>query len=221
MERVLIVGGSGMVGTQLQKMFLDCGYVVAVLGRSSSNISNVKTYLWNVESKTIDEAAITTADYIINLAGAGIVDTRWTAKRKEQLIDSRVDSTQFLLQTIIKTNAKPKVFVAASAIGYYGNSTTERQFVEEDLPSNDFLGNCCKLWEEASQKVMEMGVKRVVLRIGVVLAHNGGMLEKVKPLFNWGLGSAIGNGKQAISWIHIDDLCACFIKAIEQMKDFQ
>ena len=215
MDKVLLVGGSGMVGKQLQKKLLARGYTVLILGRSESKSENVKSYLWNIATKKIDEEAIKSADYIINLAGAGIADRRWTASRKKEIVSSRVGATNLLIQTIIKTKTNPKAFISASAIGYYGALTSDKIFTEDDLPSNDFLSHCCQLWEQSSNKIEDLSIRRVVLRIGVVLSEKGGALSKIKAPFRLGLGSAIGSGKQYIPWVHIDDLCECFIKAIE------
>ncbi|MDG1477876.1 MAG: TIGR01777 family oxidoreductase [Vicingaceae bacterium] len=215
MKRVLIAGGSGMVGTQLKTKLLEKGYKVSILGRSSSKLDNVNSYLWNIHAKTIDEKAITSADYIINLAGAGIADSRWTTSRKEIIISSRVDSTELLIHTIKKTKSTPKVFISASAVGYYGATTSDKIFNEEDLPGNDFLSKSCQLWEDSSKKNENKNIRQVTLRIGIVLSDKGGALVKMITPFKFGLGSAIATGKQYMPWIHIDDLCNIFIKAIE------
>ena len=117
MEKLLIVGGSGMVGNQLQKKLTNRGYSVSILGRTKHKLLNVKSYIWDVKQKTIDEEAIKSADFIVNLAGAGIADGRWTDSRKETILSSRVDSTKLLIQPLIKTDSKPKAYVAASAVG--------------------------------------------------------------------------------------------------------
>ena len=218
MDRVLIVGGSGMVGAQLQKKLIERGYSVSILGRSKSKVDINCFFKWNIETKTIDEEAITSADYIINLAGAGIAAKRWTNARKKEIISSRVDSTKFLVETIKKTNSKPKAFISASAIGYYGAITSDKIFNENDSQSEDFLGTCCQAWEDASKEIVELNVRRTIIRIGIVLSNNGGALTKMLPPFKFGFGSAIATGKQYMPWIHIDDLCEVFIKAIEDSK---
>jgi len=215
MKRVLIAGGSGMVGTQLKTKLLEKGYKVSILGRSPSKSDNINSYLWNITTKTINEKAITTADYIINLTGAGIAESRWTASRKETIISSRVDSTELLIHTIKKTQSTPKAFISASAVGYYGATTSDKIFTEEDLPGNDFLSKSCQLWEGSSKKNENKNIRQVILRIGIVLSDKGGALAKITTPFKFGLGSAIATGKQYMPWIHIDDLCNIFIKAIE------
>lgn len=218
MKRVLIAGGSGLIGSQLQTKLLTKGYIVSILGRSKPKIENVNSVLWDIKSKTIDEKAITSADYIINLAGAGIANSRWTTSRKETIISSRVDSTELLIQTIIKTKSTPKAFISASAIGYYGAITSDKIFTEEDSPGNDFLSTSCKLWENSSKQLKELNIKRTIIRVGVVLSNKGGALSKMITSFKYGLGSAIASGKQYMPWIHIDDLCEIFIKAIEDKE---
>lgn len=216
MEKILIVGGSGLLGKSLQKKLIEKGFEVMTLGRLGSIKSNVFT--WDLTKKTIQKEAVTSADYIINLAGAGIGERRWTVSRKKTLIDSRVESTKFLIQTIIQTKSTPKAYIAASAVGYYGGITTNKTYTESDLPSKDFLGECTSKWEESSTKIEEINVRRVIFRIGVVLSRSGGALFKLLPPFKLGLGAAIGTGKQYFPWIHIDDLCNGFIYAIENSK---
>jgi uncharacterized protein (TIGR01777 family) len=218
MEKVLIVGGSGMVGNQLQKKLINRGYSVAILGRAKHKLPEVKSYIWDIKQKTIDEEAIKTADYIVNLAGAGIADARWTDSRKETILSSRVDSTTLLIQTLIKTNSKPKAYISASAVGYYGAITSQKIYTEEDLPSADFLSTTCQSWENSSNPILDLKIRRVLIRIGVVLSNKGGALAKLKIPFKFGLGSAVASGQQYIPWIHIDDLCESFIKAIEDSK---
>lgn len=218
MDNVLLVGGSGLVGRQLQKHLTSKGYSVSILGRSISKLENVNSYSWNISSKTIDEKAITSADYILNLSGAGIADKRWSNSRKKIIISSRVDSTKLLIETIKKTNSKPKAFISASAIGYYGSTNSDKIFKENDLPSNDFLGNCCKSWEDSTNEVKTLGIRRTIIRIGIVLSRNGGALTKMITPYKYGFGSAIANGKQYMPWIHINDLCEIFITAIENKE---
>jgi uncharacterized protein (TIGR01777 family) len=218
MEKVLLVGGNGLVGTQLRKKLITKGYSVSILGRSKSILENVESYLWDVDSKKIDEKAITSTDYIINLAGAGIADNRWTDSRKKIIISSRVDSTKLLVETIKKTNSTPKAFISASAVGYYGAITSDKILSENDIPSGDFLSNCCQLWENSSKDLEALNIRRVIIRVGIVLSNKGGALTKMTPPFKLGFGSAIASGKQYIPWIHIDDLCEIFIKAIENQK---
>lgn len=213
METVLIAGGSGMLGIHLKNKLIKKGYQVNVLGRANSEDSTFFT--WNLERKEIDLEAITSANYIINLAGAGITDKRWSKFRKNLLISSRVDSTQLLMDSIVKTKATPKAFISASGVGYYGGFTSDKIFVESDSAANDFLGDCCVKWEQATFKNAPTNVRKVVLRIGVVLTQKSGALAKIAFPFRFGLGANLATGKQYFPWIHIDDLCNGFVYAIE------
>jgi len=218
MENVLLVGGSGLVGRQLRKKLILKGYSVSILGRSKSKLENVDSYLWDINSKTIDKNSITSADYIINLAGAGIADKRWSKTRKKIIISSRVDSTKLLVETIKKTTSTPKAFISASAVGFYGAITSDIILSEDDLPSDDFLSNCCQLWENSSKEIEALNIRRVIIRVGIVLSNKGGALTKMTLPFKLGLGSALASGNQYMPWIHIDDLCEIFIKAIEDQE---
>lgn len=213
METVLITG-KGLVANYLGAQLLAQGYHVKYLSRTASD----QTYTWNIDKGYIDENAISFADYIIHLAGANISEKRWTAKRKKEIIDSRTKSTQLIFKEVKKQNKKLKAFISASAVGYYGAITSDKIFKEDDPPANDFLGEVCNQWEQAADNFKSLGIRTVKVRIGVVLTEQGGALEKMIPPVKMGIGSAIGAGKQYLPWIHIDDLCSIFIKALEDVK---
>lgn len=215
MESVLITGGKGLVGKHLSKKLLDDGYSVSFLTRTNHKISSEKVYTWNYQKNELDNKAIEKADYIIHLAGANIGEKRWTKSRKKLLVDSRVKTTQLLFENIKKKNKKLKAFISASAIGYYGTITSERLFTETDLPATDFLGSTCKQWEEKAENFDELKIRTVKIRTGVVLTKKGGALAKMITPIKLGIGSAIGTGNQYLPWIHIDDLCNIYLKAIE------
>ena len=224
METVLITGGTGLVGTRLTELLQQKKYKVTHLSRSKKNENNVITYTWDIKKATIEEEAITTANYIVHLTGAGIADKRWTTKRKKEIIDSRVKSANLLFEKI-KTLGHPlKAFISASAVGYYGAVTSEKIFTESDPPANDYLGETCRLWEAAADQIGQTGtvtgrtIRTVKLRTGVVLSDKGGVLEKMMQPIRYFLGAPLGNGKQYMPWIHIDDLCRIYIKAIEDEK---
>ena len=221
MTTILISGGTGLVGGHLCKKLKDKGYNVAILSRASrQDIIDIPTYFWNIDKNEIDKEAIEAADYIIHLAGVNIGEKRWTTKRKQIIIDSRVKSGQLLFYKIKETKSKLKAFITASAIGYYGTITTNKIFSETNPPSNDFLGETCRQWEQSADCFETLGIRTVKIRTGVVLTKKGGVLAKMITPVKLGIGSAIGNGKQYLPWIHIDDLCGIYIKAIEdaQMK---
>ena len=181
-------------------------------------MEGVQVYLWNLDENIIPKEAIETADYIIHLAGENIGDKRWTAKRKKLIVESRVKSSLLIYNKVKEYNKNIVVFIAASAIGYYGIKTTEKIFYEEDSPANDFLGNTCTQWEQSSIKFKQLNIRTVILRTGVVLAKNKGALSKMIIPVRMGVGSAMGTGNQYIPWIHIDDLCNLYIKAIKDPK---
>jgi uncharacterized protein (TIGR01777 family) len=218
MERVLITGGTGLIGRCLSKKLLKKGYAVSVLSRTKKTSDSIQFYCWDVENQTIDKESLLNVDYIIHLAGAGVADKRWTNKRKKEIIDSRINSTKLLLKSIDKENSKIKAFISASGVNYYGTITSEKIFIENDSFADDFLGKVCELWEKSANKFTNFGIRVVKLRTGVVLAKNGGALEKLVKPIKLGLGSAIGSGKQYMPWIHIDDLCEMYIHSIENTK---
>ncbi|SMO35750.1 TIGR01777 family oxidoreductase [Solitalea koreensis] len=216
MSSVLISGGSGLVGHRLTELLSARGYSVSWLSRSSTTQTSIpiNTYKWNVEEQTIDPKSISEVDYIINLAGAGIADKRWTESRKKVILESRTNSVNLLRKTLAVTPNNVKAFISASAIGYYGERG-DQSMNENDTPANDFLGNCCVEWERAVDEIDKLNIRTVKVRTGVVLSLEGGALPKMAQPIKLGLGAALGNGHQWMSWIHIDDLCNIYIKAIE------
>ena len=218
MAKVLITGGTGLVGKHLSEKLKEKGYSVVILSRKKNVDAEISTYSWDLEKKEIEAGALDSVDYIINLAGANIGEKRWTAKRKKQIIDSRIKSSGLIYDNIKPNKIKPKAFISASAIGYYGAIISEKAFYETDLPASDFLGETCRLWEQSADKFENSGMRVVKIRTGVVLAEKGGVLSKMIVPVKLGFGSAIGSGKQYMPWIHIDDLCSIYIKAIEDIQ---
>lgn len=218
MTTVLITGGTGLVGRHLCKRLQEKGYHVTILSRTRKKIKAISVYTWNVDKNEIEKKALDTADYIIHLAGTNIGDLRWTRSRKQLIIDSRVKTTDLIFNKIKEQNKNLKAFISASAIGYYGTITSDKIFKETDLPANDFLGDTCNRWEQIADKFKELKVRTVKIRTGVVLTENKGVLSKMIKPVKMGIGSAIGTGKQYIPWIHIDDLCGIYIKAIQDNK---
>lgn len=215
MPTILIAGGTGLLGSRLSQMLKEKNYTVLHLSRKKDLSARFPAYRWDLKNGYIEDEAIEKADYIINLAGAGVADRRWTAARKQLIIDSRVDST-LLLKTYIERKKSPlKAYVSASAVGFYGNRGD--QLMKESDPAGDrgFLAESVRIWEEAIKRVSETGVRTVALRIGIVLSTQGGALEKILLPFHFFNGAYFGTGQQWMSWIHIDDLCRMFIEAIE------
>lgn len=215
MATVLLTGGNGLVGKHLCKQLLKKGYDVAILSRKGNDQSSIPTYGWNLEKMEIDQRAIDSTDYIIHLAGENIGEKRWTAKRKQQIVDSRVKTCNLLFEKIKEQKKDLRAFISASAVGYYGMLTSNHIFTETDPPSDDFLGDTCHKWEQSANRFREAGIRTVTIRTAVVLTDRGGALSRMLTLAKIGLGSAMGSGRQYLPWIHVDDLCAIYIKAIE------
>jgi len=210
----LITGGSGLIGRRLSFLLKSRGYEVRILSRSNNPKNSYKTFVWNISEKTINDSAFEDLNHIIHLAGAGIADKRWSEKRKKEIIASRVASTNLLYNTVKRLKTPLDSFISASATGYYGAITSETIFEEKDKPAKDFLGKVCSLWEDSIFQFNEIKIRTVALRTGIVLSKDGGALKKMKtPII-----TSLGNGKQYMPWIHIDDLCELYIKAIEDQE---
>ncbi|MEI9934039.1 MAG: TIGR01777 family oxidoreductase [Ferruginibacter sp.] len=222
METVLITGGSGLVGKALTKHLIEKGYKVIVLTRSIGRKAtiqggqSVEYAHWDIAKKTIDIKAVQSADYIVHLAGVGVMEKPWTDTFKKEIIASRAESARLIRRTLQKNSNKVKAVISASAIGWYGaDSNPVKPFVETDPADKSFLGETCRLWEENVDRVQQLGKRLVKLRLGIILSNDGGaMIEFKKPL-KLGVAGIIGNGKQIISWIHIEDVCRLFTAAIE------
>ena len=218
MATVLISGGTGMVGKALSKLLTTKGFKVIVLSRqipvsekqANSNISFAK---WDVKKQEMDIAALQQADYIIHLAGAGVMDKKWTAEYKKEIVSSRVDSAALIVNSLKNNGNKVKAVISASAIGWYNSA--ENIHTEDEAADENFLGNTCKLWEESMEPVTKLNKRLVKLRIGIVLSKDGGALKEFITPVKLGIAAILGSGKQMISWIHISDLCRMFLFAIE------
>ena len=218
MATVLITGGKGLIGNHLCKRLQEKGYEIALLSRTRSRDEPIPTYLWDIDKYEIEKEAIADADYIVHLAGTSIGGKRWTAKRKRQIVESRIKTGQLIFHETKNQQGNLKAFISSSAIGYYGSETSDRVFTETDPPGEDFLGRTCRDWEHAADRFNDLGIRSVKIRTGVVLTRRGGVLQKMLIPMKTGVGSAIGTGKQYMPWIHIDDLCDIYIKAIEDVQ---
>jgi uncharacterized protein (TIGR01777 family) len=212
---VLITGGSGLIGSVLSEMLLAEGHQVSLLSRSGMKGTSLPVYTWNSEKVEIPPEALEATDCIIHLAGANIGKKRWTAKRRQEILDSRTRPVHLLFARIKEQNIKLKTFISSSAIGFYGLSSSEKIYTEKDPPASDFLGQVCSQWEQAAEQFAELGARIVQLRTGVVLTRQGGALTRMLTPVKLGLGSALGSGRQYLPWIHVDDLCRIYIKAME------
>ena len=211
MKNVLITGGTGLIGKRLSHLLKSKGYQVRILSRKKINNNSDQIFTWNIKKNYIDQNAFKNLDHIIHLAGAGIANKKWTHKRKKEIIDSRVISTQLLYNTVKELKVPLKTFISASAIGYYGSITSETIFKETDQAAGDFLGKVCKRWEQSIFQFKKLTIRTIALRTGIVLSKNGGALKKITtPII-----APLGNGKQYMPWIHIDDLCRLYMQALE------
>ena len=220
MQTVLITGGTGMIGQALAKQLIANGYDVIILSRNPKRSSRPHlTYAkWNIEKGEIDEYALVNTNIIVHLAGEGVADKRWSDKRKQAIVDSRVKSGNLLVKALSENKHQVKTFIAASAIGWYGPDTAkslEEGFVETDPADDSYLGNTCKLWEQSTEAIGGMGIRLVRLRIGIVFNKKGGALAEFLKPAKFALATILGNGKQIVSWIHHHDLCKMIQYAIE------
>ena len=197
--RILLTGGTGFIGSQLKLRLESGGHTVRIVSRGPAGDVN-----WKPDAV---RTAVADSDAVVHLAGENLIARRWTARQKARLRSSRVDTTRQLAEAVAAT--PPKVFVTASAIGYYGTSA-DRRFVVGDGPGDDFLARLCGDWEAARQPALDAGVRTATVRIGVVQGLGGGALAKMLLPFRFGVGGPVGNGRQWISWIHLSDLLAMF-----------
>ena len=216
MASILVTGGTGLIGKKLCELLRNKGHKVTILSRNQ--VPKPNCYYWNLETNYIDAKAVVEADFIIHLAGASIADKRWTKERKTALIESRLQSTNLLFQKIKELNPYLKAFISASGVGYYGTTTSTKIYEENDESGTDFLSEICKLWENASNQFKTLNVRTVILRTGLVFSEKGGAIEKISKPIKFGIGAALGSGKQYIPWIHIEDLCNMYIEAIENTE---
>lgn len=217
-QTVLIAGGTGLLGRHLSEMLKDEGFRVIHLSRHQNLQARFPAYRWDLDAGHIDEEALEQADHIINLAGAGVADKRWTPARKRLIIDSRIESTKLLKRYIEKHGpGNFKSFTAASAIGFYGNRG-EELLTEESAPGKGFLPEVCTAWEAASGEIEKLGLRTSIVRIGIVLSMKGGALPQMLMPFRFLVGTRFGSGRQWYSWIHIDDISRIFCEAIKNEK---
>lgn len=220
MAVVCITGGTGLIGRALSSMLLQKGYEVVILTRNAGQpaAGGLSYARWDVGRQVMDVSAIKKADYIIHLAGAGVAEKRWTSKRKKEIADSRTQSSALLVKALKENDNHVKAVISASAIGWYGPDPVVPHpdaFTEKDRADTAFLGETCRLWEESIEPVVQLNKRLVLLRTGIVLSTAGGALKEfIKPL-RFGIAAVLGSGQQVISWIHIEDLCRLYVRAIE------
>lgn len=216
METVLITGGTGMVGSALTSFLKEEGYKIIILTRKKEKLlkNDEVTYgWWNPESNEIDFSVLDEADHIIHLAGANIGRGKWTKERKREIRDSRISGTRFLTEQLSRYSNKVVSFISASGTGYY-RQNGEFLSTEKSPAAGDFLGEVCESWEAEAQRIAVLGKRVVILRTGIVLSSEGGMLPALIRPLKYGIATIPGNGQQWISWIHIRDLVRLYATAI-------
>ena len=202
---IVIAGSSGLIGTELVRALRNDGHeVVRLVRRPPAGGDEVQ---WDPANGLIDDGVLDGVDGVINLAGAGIGDKRWTADYRRLLVDSRVDTTSLLARTAAAAPRPPSVFLGGSAVGYYG-SRGDEILTEDSSRGSGFLSDLCQAWEGAAKPAADAGIRTVALRTGIVLSAAGGVLPKFLPLFKLGLGGRFGSGDQYMSWISIEDQVA-------------
>ena len=210
--KILISGGSGLIGTATSAALQGDGHSVVRLVRPGKG-AKAGDLQWDPMRATVDVAGLEGADVVIHLNGAGIADGRWTEARKQILRSSRIDTTRVLVDSLSRLNQKPRVLIVASAIGYYG-SRGDEILTESSAIGTDFLALLCRDWEAEASRAAAMGIRTVMLRFGVVLSGKGGALPKMLTPFKLGVGGRLGNGQQWMSWIAIEDVVGIIRHAI-------
>jgi len=217
-KNVLIAGGSGSIGNHLTELFRQSGYNVSWLSTGNVQKDGVQVYKWDPSKNSIDSKALEGIHYLVNLAGAGIADKKWDKDRKKLLKESRINSTELLLQKVIEIKPPLKAYISASAIGYYGYDSGSIEKKEGSRFGDDFLATLTKEWEIAADGFAKAGIRTVKFRTGLVLSNDKGLWPRFEKIIKLGLAAPLGSGEQYMSWIHMDDLCRIYLNAIENEK---
>ncbi|HEY6661206.1 MAG TPA: TIGR01777 family oxidoreductase [Pyrinomonadaceae bacterium] len=200
--KILISGSHGLVGKALIKSLTDDGHEVIRLVRGSASAQEIE---WHPNQGRIDPEHLEGFDVVVHLAGENIASGRWTGEKKRAIRESRVKGTSLLSESLARLSRPPSLFLSASAIGYYGDRGDEL-LTEKSAPGDGFLPSVCVEWENATKPAVEKGIRTVHTRFGIILDRNEGALAKMLPPFKMGIGGKIGNGKQWMSWITLDDV---------------
>lgn len=213
-KKILITGGSGLVGSLLTKKFQDQGYHVSIMTRSPEKVKGIDAYYWHIKKQDIDEKCLDGIDIIIHLAGENIAEGKWTDERKKALISSRTDSIKLLYNLMKRREHQVTTVLAASAVGFYGDRG-EEILTESSSVGTGFLAQCCDEWETAVDKGSYLGLRVVKFRIGLLLTPKGGVLDIFKLMVKTFTATKLGSGQQWFPWIHSEDLIRMFIWATE------
>lgn len=217
--KIAIAGGTGFIGQKLGLTLALRGHEIVLLSRNADVPQMgfpLKVAVWNPSKKSLDAGALAGVEAVINLAGTGVAEKRWTEDIKKSILNSRLDSVETLWSAIGKTPSV-KSFISASAIGYYGDRKDE-ELSENAQTGQGFLSEVCQKWESAVLSHPSSHVRKVCVRVGIVLGRNGGALKQMLPIFKKNAGGVLGSGSQWMSWIHIDDIVNIFVQAVENPK---
>lgn len=214
MAKILITGGSGLIGREISKRLQRDGHQPQWLSRDGKTQQGIPTFKWDVTKGYLDPAAFEGVEHVVHLAGAGIAEKRWTTSYKQEVIDSRVKSVALLAAQLQKYGQQVKSFTGASAVGYYGARQSAKVMTETEPAYPDFLGRTCAEWERAYAPLHNMNLRCCVLRTGIVLSREGGAYAQLARLFRLGVGAAVGTGRQAMPWIHINDMARMYLHCI-------
>lgn len=217
MKKILISGATGLVGKKLARKLYERGYKVEILVRSKLQKSDFKSYIWDYEKGFLEEGALDNTYIFIHLAGAPI-SKRWTESYKKEIYNSRIYSAQFIFEQMQEKGIHPEAVISSSAVGFYGQITSQRIFSENDPPAEDFLGNVCADWEIKALQFEKLGSRVVRIRTSTVLSESDGALEVLKKPIELNFGAILGNGQQYFPWIHLDDLVNIYFKAVEDVS---
>ena len=215
---LLVTGASGFVGSRLCGVAFEKGHRVIALSRTPETVAALLPYAerveaWRPDTELVPSSALSDINAVVHLAGETIGE-RWNPEKKRRIRESRIESTNRLVESLSKAETTPEVLVCASAIGFYGDSGDE-EFTEDSPPGNDFLAEVCQDWELAAQKAEALGIRVVRVRLGHVFGIDGGLLGKMLPPFYMGLGGRLGSGTQWMSWIHTDDVAGIILYSVE------
>ncbi len=217
MDTVIITGGTGLIGRALSAYLVSRGMQVIILTREPrshrSSSPGISYAAWNIEEQSVNEEPFHKAKFVIHLAGAGVADKRWTEKRKKEILESRTKSGSLLIKVLQQVPNEIVSVVSASAIGWYKKNNPVPA-IETDPPGQGFLSETCVAWENSIKPVTELGKRLVILRTGIVLSNDGGAFPEFAKPVRFGIAGILGNGKQMISWIHIEDLCRIYMEAM-------
>jgi len=222
MKKIIITGATGLIGKKITSQLIERGDEVIIFTRDAKKTKTIfplakECVEWNYKNSFEWQKYLENYDAVIHLAGANVFSKRWTDVFKKEILESRVQSTRSLIEAIKLCNKKPEVFISASAVGYYGDAG-ENTLTEDSIAGNDFLAQVCKVWEAESAPIEQVGIRRVIIRTGIVLSLNDGALKQMLPSFKYFIGGALGSGKQWFPWIHIDDIAGIFLHALDNKK---